>query len=481
MFNLKSIFESKADKVALSKEEIAEFLKTDPETLQQFEDSYKNHVLKDETLSDNFFEINAKQISKERKKYFLSDIASERKDYDAIIQRIVSELLEQAVVYNWDGKQDCIETFNVLPDDYLDVTLDDLQKIPEAYRPDLTGTLYKKDIAEDASSLLLYEYKMYLESTNLKVKQQFYNMFRQGLDILDLDPLTYKIIDRNQNSMGYWLPALSAAVKNQDFFKIPATKILKVPLSLLQLTRQEYTALTPATMRIVDEFCYKAFGLNPNKEYFIKTGTFSSKFDFRNAHVMGEKEVNELGEYLLFIHYQALCHAHYDLSGRNQPILYGMSTTTEWVVREYIQPSAETPEIYYGLPLRPEYRVFIDFDVHEILGISSYWEPDIMKNRFGNSEDSGNQDKVHDYIIYCAWEENLMKRYTESKNTIIQKLRDMLPQINLAGQWSIDIMQNGSDFYIIDMALAANSALKECVPNGVIKSLEEDWMPRIGA
>jgi hypothetical protein len=74
-----------------------------------------------------------------------------------------------------------------------------------------------------------------------------------------------------------------------------------------------------------------------------------------------------------------------------------------------------------------------------------------------------------------------MKRYTESKNTIIQKLRDMLPQINLAGQWSIDIMQNGSDSYIIDMALAANSALKECVPNGVIKSLEEDWMPRIGA
>lgn len=217
----------------------------------------------------------------------------------------------------------------------------------------------------------------------LKVKQQFYNMFRQGLDILDLDPLTYKIIDRNQNSMGYWLPALSAAVKNQDFFKIPATKILKVPLSLLQLTRQEYTALTPATMRIVDEFCYKAFGLNPNKEYFIKTATFSSKFDFRNAHVMGEKEVNELGEYLLFIHYQALCHAHYDLSGRNQPILYGMSTTTEWVVREYIQPSAETPEIYYGLPLRPEYRVFIDFDVHEILGISPYWEPDIMKTGLG--------------------------------------------------------------------------------------------------
>ena len=75
--------------------------------------------------------------------------------------------------------------------------------------------------------------------------------------------------------------------------------------------------LTPATLRIVDEFCYKAFELDPQKEYFIKTGTYSSKFDFRNAHVVGEREVNELGEYLLFIHYQALCHAHYDLSGRN--------------------------------------------------------------------------------------------------------------------------------------------------------------------
>lgn len=443
MFNLKSIFGSKADKIALSKEEIAGFLKTDSETLQRFEDSYRNHVLKDDTLSDNFFEVNAKQITKERKKYFLSDITFERKDYDAIIQRIVSELLEQAIVYSWDGKKDCIETFNVLPDDYQDVTLEDLQEIPEAYRPDLTGTLYKKDIAEDASSMLLYEYKMCLESTNPKVKQQFYNMFRQGLDILDLDPITYKIIDRNQNSMGYWLPALTGAVKKQEFFKIPATKILKVPLSLLQLTRREYTALTPATMRIVDEFCYKVFGLEADKEYFIKTGTFSSKFDFRNAHVMGEKEVNELGEYLLFIHYQALCHAHYDLSGRNQPILYGMSTTTEWVVREYIQPPAGTLEIYYGLPLRPEYRVFVDFDTDEILGISPYWEPNVMKKRFGHAEDSGNPDKVHDYIIYCAREEELMKQYMENKDTVMQKLKGLLPQINLTGQWSIDIMQNG--------------------------------------
>lgn len=160
--------------------------------------------------------------------------------------------------------------------------------------------------------------------------------------------------------------------------------------------------------------------------------------------------------------------------------MYGISTTTEWVVREYIQPPAGTPEIYYGLPLRPEYRIFIDFDTDEILGISPYWEPNMMKKRFGHAEDSGNPDKVHDYIIYCAMEEELMKQYMENKDTVIQKLRDMLPRISLTGQWSLDVMQNGSDFYIIDMALAENSALNECVPDGLLKSAEEDWMPRIG-
>ena len=56
----------------------------------------------------------------------------------------------------------------------------------------------------------------------------------------------------------------------------------------------------------------------------------------------------------------------------------------------------------------------------------------------------------------------------------------MLPEINLTGQWSVDIMQNGNDFYIIDMAPAATSALKECVPAGKLKDLEEDWISRIG-
>ena len=46
-----------------------------------------------------------------------------------------------------------------------------------------------------------------------------YHKFRQGLDILDLDPITYEMIGCNKNSMGYWLPAMADLVSNEDFLK----------------------------------------------------------------------------------------------------------------------------------------------------------------------------------------------------------------------------------------------------------------------
>lgn len=73
-----------------------------------------------------------------------------------------------------------------------------------------------------------------------------------------------------------------------------------------------------------------------------------------------------------------------------------------------------------------------------------------------------------------------MKQYVSNKDLVCKKIQNMLQDIRLSGQWSIDIMQNGSDFYIIDMALAKDSALKECVPEGLIRLQEEDWIPEIG-
>ena len=132
----------------------------------------------------------------------------------------------------------------------------------------MTGFFMRRDIHEPAYKMIAYMYLKYLETGD----KQYYYLFRQELDIQDLDNVMYEMIGTNPNSMGHWLPQLIAATKNNRFFKIPATAIVKVPITLLQLTRLDYEGLTPTTLQIVDRFCQKAFMLDESKGYFIKTG-----------------------------------------------------------------------------------------------------------------------------------------------------------------------------------------------------------------
>lgn len=231
-------------------------------------------------------------------------------------------------------------------------------------------------------------------------------------------------------------------------------------------------------MKVVDQFCFRVFNLDTTKDYFIKTGTFSSKFDFRNARVTGAKEVLELGEYLLYIQNQGQMMA----SPLATPCIYGACTTNEWVVREFIHDVEGNPHIYKGMPLRTEYRVFIDCEAGKVIGINPYWDPDVMKKRFGHEPDANSPHQIHDYIIYKAHEEKLMTRYRTNKDTVGSNIEAMISDMaaaGLTGQWSVDVMQNGDDFYIIDMALAATSALSECVPKGMLKAEKEDWLPKL--
>lgn len=437
-------------KKELSKEQIAELLNTTPEALTEFEKAYEAVADDENKASGNFFKLNSRDVAQ--------PASYDETDVKELEDRIVGELL---------SPKKCLPSGSL-------VTNEDLKKLPKNVRPQLTGTLVMKDIDGDAYPALIYNYMQYRKTGDV----HYYHMFRQGLDILDLDEITYKIIGTNPNSMGNWLPALEEAASTQDFFKIPDTKVVKVPLPILQLTRLDYFSLTPTTLRIVDEWAKQAFELDENKTYFVKTGTYSSKFDFRNAKVTTPKEVNEIGQYLLFIHAQAIAMAHYDLSGRKAPCIYGVSTTNEWVVREYIEDKEDLPCIYHGMPLHTEYRAFIDFDTDELLGIVPYWDADAMKKRFSTGEDADTADMKHDYIIYCKEEERLQRTFDENKDTIADRLRDMIPDINLKGQWSLDIMQNGDDFWLIDMAIAANSALVDKLPTK-ITAPEENWLPNL--
>lgn len=472
MFDFSKLF--KKEELKLSRDAIAELLKTTPEALKAFEEKYKEYSSFFEP--NDTFGVNSRQASSMRKSVPASEPSNI--SVEEIKERVIAELLAKTESYHFDGNlksEPVKKTLKALPDGTAMVSNEEIVALPEEQRPQLTGTLMKIQVSADSSEAVLMYYQRMLKAKNPGIAKEMYHHFRQGLDILDLDMMLYEIIGMNKNSMGYWFPMLVEACREQEFFRIPATTIVKVPMPLLQLTRIDYGDLTRTTMDIVNRWAQEAFHLDLNGKYFIKTGTYSSKFDFRNAKVTDPKEIMEIGEYLLYIHFQALQMA----SPLASPTIYGVSTTNEWVVREYIDDIEHNPCIYEGLPLHTEYRVFVDCDTDEVLGISPYWKPDTMKKRFSHGADADTPKMKHDYVIYKMHEETLMKRYTDGKDKVIEHIKEILPGLDLLGQWSIDIMQNGDDFWIIDMALAENSAFYECVPENLRRPLPEEWLPAI--
>ena len=209
--------------------------------------------------------------------------------------------------------------------------------------------------------------------------------------------------------------------------------------------------------------------------YIAANGNVVDGCDSSYEDIHGEKEVRELGEYLLYIHHQAL-----QMAGPlSFPCIYGVSTTNEWVVREFIPDKEGNPCIYHGLPLHTEYRVFVDCDSDAVIGVSPYWEPKTMLNRFGSCSDANSPHQMHDYVIFKSHEATLMRRYHENVDSVVEHIREFLPALDLQGQWSIDVMQNGDDFWIIDMAVAENSAFYDCVPESLRRPSAENWIPDI--
>lgn len=436
---------------------IALLLKDNPDRQREFENLYTQFEIDTENL--NLFQQNAaKVIDKSDKLVSLSESAEE------LVEQIVEELVSQTAI--WDSSQN-----KVLPLPQPVRYLQDANSLISLQDKGLqfSGYMCKQDIPEPSSKVLLRQYNDYVKTGNML----FYNLFRQGLDILDLDPFVYELLNHDPNTMSNWLFAIKEVVDKTQFFKIPKTRIIKVPLALLQSTRvYDFRELSPLSLEIINRFACRVFDLDLEKDYFIKTGTFSSKFDFRNAKVTKGQEVSELGSYLWYIQSQANQMA----SPLNNKVIYGVSSNNEWVVREFIDDKENNPTIYNGLPLHTEYRVFVDFDKEEIIGISPYWHPEVMKENFLDIGVSAPIQKNHDYINYISHEETLMKRYEENKSLVISEVSKLLKDCKLKGQWSIDIMQNGFDYWLIDMARASESALSKCVPKEKLKQAPLPFM-----
>ena len=269
-----------------------------------------------------------------------------------------------------------------------------------------------------------------------------YHLLSRLMSVSDLTSNLYERFKDNPNSMSNWLGEITHAVKSsQSPFKIPATSVHTLPIELAQFIRLEYQDTSQRDKDLFNEYIFDTLELEDDKTYFIKTGTFSSKFQFANAKCA---EPREMGEYFSVIN--------------NFAMHIGAGDSVEVVVREYIEDVEKNPTIYNGMPLRTEFRAFVDFDDHSVIGVVPYWHPVVMKRALKH----GLADSIQqDYITYQKHEDKLNREYNEHISYVTKHVKALLPDVDLTGRYSIDIMKNGDDFYIIDMALMESSALTE--------------------
>ena len=300
--------------------------------------------------------------------------------------------------------------------------------------------------------------------TDQYMHRQYHGLFHRTASVSDLTEDLYKRFKLNPNSMTHWLPKVVAANNTVTSaapapFLIPETTIWRLPIELAQYIRIPYEDTTPASRVLFNDIVSTVFELKPDTTYFIKTGTFSCKFEFANARC---SEPEEMGEYFQVV--------------QNIAMTLGAGESVDLVVREYIEDTEDNPTIYHGMPLRTEYRAFIDLDHCDpttgepeprLLGITPYWHPSVMEKALALASSDVGAGFGHindDYHTYREHKDSLMSKFHVHRDDVIARITALLPALRaqgLQGQWSVDIMKNGEDFYLIDMALMCESALSE--------------------
>ena len=264
--------------------------------------------------------------------------------------------------------------------------------------------------------------------------------------IADLTPKLYQRFQQNPDTMSYWYPALHTAwEKSNHFFKIPSTQIVTLPIELSQYMRLDYSTVSATSHQLFNQILHQLFNLNDQQTYFIKTGTFSSKFEFKNAHLT---EPQDIGSYFQVIN--------------NFAMMVGAGVTNDVVVRDWIPDPDHHDTIYDGLPLRTEFRAFVDADRHYLIDIVPYWNPLVMKHVLA-TQGQHNPEIQQDYETYLRNQQRLVDEFNQAQAVLHQQLQNLLPHLKLHGCWSLDIMQSGQTFYLIDMATMQHSALTDLI------------------
>lgn len=265
-----------------------------------------------------------------------------------------------------------------------------------------------------------------------KEERQIPHIF-DNINFEELRKAYYNDEINNPNNFSYWYPKLkNCGIKMAKawFFKFSYEewKIIE--------SMEEESSMGKALV-IIKEKIEGNSEIKKGRLYNLKNGAFSNKFNandcFSNYYDIPRKFLN--------IQYAGMC---LDADG-----------SSEMVLREIIEYNSNTTlTIYNGLPLRPEFRAFVDFDNDKVLYIVNYWDYDYCYSHLDTT----------DKIIFDYAKSYLESEFECNKDKVIELIEKNLIPYNkkqkdgLTGIWSVDVMKADEDYYLIDMALGYQSA-----------------------
>lgn len=246
------------------------------------------------------------------------------------------------------------------------------------------------------------------------------------------------------NAFPFWFEKIKHI--ESDVLKLPKSIYIPVPAE----TQRAFYMERPEDRSVIDDFVEHT--VRPAMQAaniglcFLKNGCYSHKFDAKSACL---PLMSNLSNAVMTIMYEAMLRCGFQYDG-----------TECLVVRERIQhKSNATPCIYNGLPFRPEYRVFYDFDTKKPIFTIDYWQKDYVYDKLYD---------LTDKLIFNAWYDgHIRPEFEKNQGFVTQAVVNAMCQADdLHGPWSVDIMQDEAGrFWLIDMAVAELSAYWERRPD----------------
>lgn len=251
---------------------------------------------------------------------------------------------------------------------------------------------------------------------------------------MKIQELGGKVVNSPENELSFWYPKTS-----NIGFKTPETLITaftEEELGIIKRAEFDNFNYEDLKRRLNEKATRQNFNLN--QELFMRFGCASNKAFFASCHL---PSMDFLPDRLL---------AYFD----------GLYEKLEWresaelVLREFIKTNYYRRQIYHGMPLNTEFRIFFDFDTNEFLGIYNYWDKETMIDNIHTRDE---RMTFADTIPLIERDFNLLSPYLEDE------VKKKLPNANLAGKWAVDFMYDGTNFVLIDMARAECSYYYEKV------------------